>query len=189
MKQTKKKLFLELAQPDETGMSRKVYPREFKGKYDLLAYRNGNPWARSLQEYIVYIHKEKGRTEYIQLRGYSNSSYKQSIKTSIRKKVLLKPCVVLNTKHNLECDHKDGFKAFDVTPENQEENLFQPMHKSVNDSKREHCKKCRKTRKRFDAKKLGYKKSVFTGTLRYEGTCKGCYWHDPYIFNKTLSYN
>ena len=187
MPQTKKELFLELAKPDKTGLSRKVYLTEFKGKYEPLAYRNGNPWARSLKEYIVYIHKEKNKTEYIQLRGLKDHSYSQNIKSSIKRKIKTQPCVVLNTNYNLECDHKDGFKEFDIKPENQTEDLFQPMHKSVNDAKREHCKKCKKTKKRFDAIKLGYKKSVFLGTLRYEGTCKGCYWHDPFRFNREIS--
>ena len=156
-KPTKKDLFLELAKPDKTGLSRKVYLREFKGKYAPLAYINGNPWARSLKEYEVYVHKEKGKTAYIQLRGLKDHSYSQSIKSSLKRKIKSKPCVVLNTTHNLECDHKDGFKTFDIKPENQTESLFQPMHKSVNDAKREHCKKCRKTKTRFDAKKLGHK--------------------------------
>ncbi len=185
---TKKVLFLELAKPDKTGLSRKVYPREFTGKYSPLSYRNGNPWARSFKKHNIYIHKQKGKTEYIQLRGFNKlHSYSQHVKTSIKKSVLSRPCVVLNTTHNLEVDHKDGFKAFDIKPENQTDGLFQPMHKSVNDAKREHCKKCKKTKIRFDAKKLGYKKSVFKGNLNYEGTCEGCYWHDPFRFNRESS--
>ncbi len=175
---------MELAKPDNTGFSREIYPKEFKGNFSPLFYRNGNPWARSLTKYNVYIHKEKNKTKYIQLRGLKNHSYNQQIKLSIKKKVLSRPYVVLHTTHNLECDHKDGFKAFDILPQNQTRDLFQPMHKSVNAAKREHCKKCRNTRERFNAKKLGYNKSVFKGTLRYEGTCEGCYWHDPFVFNK-----
>ncbi|MCY4419458.1 MAG: hypothetical protein OXB93_06405 [Cytophagales bacterium] len=184
---TKRELFLELAETDKTGLSRRVYLKEFVGKYSPLAYINGNPWARSLKEYDVYIHKEKGKTEYVQLRGFKAYSYSQSIKSSIRKDVLSKPCVVLNTTHNLECDHKDGFKIFDVKPENQTTKLFQPMHKSVNAAKREHCKRCKKTKTRFDAKKLGYKRSFFKGSSDYEGTCEGCYWHDPFRFNQESS--
>ncbi|MCY4321767.1 MAG: hypothetical protein OXC37_05130 [Bdellovibrionaceae bacterium] len=183
---SKKDLFLELAQPDNTGLSRKVFPNEFKKKYAPLTYTNGNPWARSLKTYIIYIHKEKNKTQYIQLRGLKKHSYNQNIKSSIKKTIKSKPCVVLNTTHCIECDHKDGFKAFDIKPKNQTEDLFQPMHKSVNSAKREHCKKCKKTKKRFDAKKLGYKKSVYKGNLRYEGTCKGCYWHDPFLFNQSI---
>ncbi len=164
-----------------------MYIKEFKGKYKSLFYRNGNPWARSLKEYNIYIHKEKNKTQYIQLRGFKPHSFSQNIKSSIKKEILTKPCVVLNTTHNLECDHKDGFKEFDILPENQTQDLFQPMHKSVNSAKREHCKKCRKTKIRFDAKKLGYKKSQWKGKSRYEGSCEGCYWHDPFRFNRESS--
>ena len=187
-KQTKKSLFLELAKPDETGLSRKVYITEFKGKYECLSYRNGNPWARSVKKkYEVYIGKEKNKSKYIQLRGFKDHGYSQSIHSAIKKKVLLNPCVVLHTKSKLECDHKDGFRAFDIRPENQTEDLFQPMHKSVNVVKREHCKKCRNTRIRFDATQLGYKKAQWTGNKRYEGSCEGCYWHDPKRFNSESS--
>lgn len=188
-KKTKAELFLELAKPDETGLSIKVPTHKFKGKYEPLSYRNGNPWARSLEKkgYHVYIHKEKNKTQYIQLRGFKTHSYNQSIKSSIRKTVLSKPCVILNTTNNLECDHKDGSKKFDILPENQTEDLFQSMHKSANTVKREHCKKCQKEKIRFDATRLGYKKSQWKGNKRYEGSCEGCYWHDPFKFNQKIS--
>jgi len=64
----------------------------------------------------------KNKTESIQLRGFKPYSYSQSIKFSIKKKILLKPCVVLNTTQGLECE--EGFKTFDIKPENQTEKLF-----------------------------------------------------------------
>lgn len=183
-----------MAKPDKhTGISRKVYTTEFKGEYESLRLGNGNNWGRYLKKYDVYNHQEKEagkgnkKTVYVQLTGFKDHPYNQSIKSDIKKQVLSKPCVVLNTMSRIQCDHKDGFKKFDTLPENQNKDLFQPMHQVVNTAKREHCKKCRETRIRFNAKVLGYKKSQWKGHKRYEGSCEGCYWHDPFRFNQESS--
>ena len=41
--------------------------------------------------------------------------------------------------------------------------------------------------KRFDAKRLGYQVSQVRGNGLYNGTCVGCYWHDPLFFNSEVS--
>ena len=46
-KETKTSLFLELAQPDENGISRWVSVTEFVGKYASLKFGNGANWTRS----------------------------------------------------------------------------------------------------------------------------------------------
>ncbi|WQU21493.1 hypothetical protein KVC74_05870 [Helicobacter pylori] len=46
MNKSKKELFLELAQPDENGVSRWVSVREFVGKYQGLQLGNGGSWCR-----------------------------------------------------------------------------------------------------------------------------------------------
>lgn len=43
---TRTELFLELAQPDESGISRWVYVTEFVGKYSELKIGNGLSWGR-----------------------------------------------------------------------------------------------------------------------------------------------
>ena len=43
---SKAQLFMELAQPDEYGFSRKVYVSEFTGKYEGLVFGNGGSWCR-----------------------------------------------------------------------------------------------------------------------------------------------
>ena len=63
---------------------------------------------------------------------------------------------------------------------------FQPLCKTANDAKRGHCKKCRETGKRYDAKRLGYSESYTYGTANSK-TCVGCYWYDPIAFNKEIS--
>ncbi|GAA8151123.1 hypothetical protein NP05234_08560 [Helicobacter pylori] len=47
MSKSKKELFLELAQPDKTGVSRWVSTREFVGKYQGLQLGNGGSWCRN----------------------------------------------------------------------------------------------------------------------------------------------
>ncbi|EJB79060.1 hypothetical protein KVL28_05840 [Helicobacter pylori] len=46
MSKSKKELFLELAQPDENGVSRWVSVTEFVGKYQGLQLGNGGSWCR-----------------------------------------------------------------------------------------------------------------------------------------------
>lgn len=43
---TKAELFLQLAQPDENGVSRWVSTTEFVGEYAELKFGNGTSWAR-----------------------------------------------------------------------------------------------------------------------------------------------
>ena len=64
---------------------------------------------------------------------------------------------------------------------------FQPLSKAANNAKRQHCKRCRETGRRFDAKRLGYRVSQFKGNGVYNGMCVGCYWHDPKRFNCEVS--
>ena len=66
---------------------------------------------------------------------------------------------------------------------------FQPLSKAANDAKRQHCVECRETGFRFDAKRLGYQVSQVRGNGFYNGTCVGCYWHNPIFFNKEVSRN
>ena len=54
-------------------------------------------------------------------------------------------------------------------------------------AKRQHCKSCRETGKRFDARKLGYRIGQFKGNRDYNGSRIGCYWHDPWRFNREVS--
>ena len=66
---------------------------------------------------------------------------------------------------------------------------FQPLSKAANDAKRQFCKECRRTNKRFDAKKLGYPISFYAGNENHMGNeegCIGCFWYDPLEFRKHL---
>jgi hypothetical protein len=87
-----------------------------------------------------------------------------------------------NTK--IEIDHKDGrkddWRVSDISTQRIED--FQPLCKAANDAKRQICKRCKETDKRWDAKNLlGNPYSFYEGDENYndELGCKGCYQYDP----------
>lgn len=77
---TKTELFLDLAKPDENGVSRKVCENEFAEKYQWLKSTNGYNWIRQIsflqKNYNVVIERKNGTTNgkilSIQLNGYKN---------------------------------------------------------------------------------------------------------------------
>ena len=189
---TKAALFIELAKPDRNGFSREVYVSEFNGKYVGLIMGNGGPWCRTNgplgKIYQIKRHKKKNKIHYVQLIGLNDSPTNRNIPQKIRYKFSGKRCVVLCTG-NPEIDHKNGRESDSRLSDSSrlEESDFQALSKAANDAKRQHCKVCRDTNNRFDAKKLGYCLSQIEGNGVYRGCCVGCYWHDTYAFNKAIS--
>jgi len=186
-------LFLELAQPDKDGFSRCVSIKEFVGKYQKLQLGNGGSWCRSDgalgQKFNVRRIKVKNRIVAVELHGFKKNPIKKPIPAEIKRKISVLPCAVLGVNTLIEVDHKDGrlddprlTDASKVTIDD-----FQPLSKAVNNAKRQHCKKCRETDKRFDAKTLGYPVSQVKGNGAYRGSCIGCYWYCPRTFNKSIS--
>jgi len=96
---------------------------------------------------------------------------------------------VIHREKVIECDHKDGRYDSETysNVSNQDTNDFQPLHRNVNLSKRTHCNNCITSNKRYDARKLGYIIGWYNGDESYKGSCVGCYWYDPYIFNREIS--
>jgi len=180
-------LFLELAQPDEQGFSRKVYVKDFIGEYAVLRLGNGGDWCRDDgplgKTYNIERHKTGNAIDYVQLHGYKKNPIAKPIPSKIRDEIIQGHCVVLCTS-KVEVDHKDGRRddprladASRVTLED-----FQPLSKAANAAKRQHCKACRASDRRFDARRLGFSKGHVRGDEVYRGSCVGCYWHDPYFF-------
>lgn len=67
--------------------------------------------------------------------------------------------------------------------ETQDVSDFQPLCKAANDAKRQICKECKRTDKRWNAKNLlGNPFPFYEGGEDYEGTCVGCYQYDPVAY-------
>lgn len=185
-------LFLELAQPDGQGFSRRVLVTEFAGEYARLTLGNGGSWCRRdstlAKKYNVVRHKERGRICAIELQGYNKNPVNRPIAEPLAQIIKQKRCVILNTS-NPEVDHKDGRLDDPRLSDTKQQVLddFQPLSKAANNAKRQHCKTCRETGQRFDATRLGYPIAQYKGDGTYHGTCIGCFWHDPIAFRKTLS--
>lgn len=157
---------------------------------------NGGDWCRTDQsylgkKYIIRRDKKSGKIAAVKTDGFNKKTkIDQSIRNDIVKNIQSKRCVILDISTNIECDHKDGMKNDWRlnNKENQKLEDFQPLTKTANDAKRQHCKKCLETGKRYDAKRLGYSESYIYGDEKTT-TCTGCYWYDPQKFNKVISQN
>lgn len=194
---TKNDLFLELAKPDKNGVSRWVYVTEFIGKYADLAFGNGASWARKestlAQKYKIEFNKtitSGNGIDAIRLNGFNNGDFSQHINAEIKRTISSQRCVVLGTSKP-EVDHKNGMKNESRVMKNINQTLsdFQPLSKAANDAKRQFCKECIRTGKRYDAKLLGYPMSYYQGGPNHNGeenACIGCFWYDPIEFRKHL---
>jgi len=153
---------------------------------------NGGDWCRSDGSLGKYFNidriKLKGKIVGVQLVGYKKIHFDKNIKKEIFEFYKKLPCKILSVVGEyIEIDHKDGRKDDYGMPKNQKKEHFQPLHKSANVSKRQHCKDCKKTGKRFNATRLGYKVAQWIGPLEYKGSCVGCFWYDPAEFNARVS--
>lgn len=201
-KKTKTELFLELAEPDKNGKSRWVKATEFVGEYKDLQLGNGGSWCRAssslAKKYIVEFDKSltSGNSiDAVRLNGFkTEKTFSQSIRKDIKDFYKDKNCVMLglhgtseNTK--IEIDHKDGRKDDWRVSDSKTQRIedFQPLCKAANDVKRQICKNCKETDKRWDAKNiLGNPYSFYKGDENYteELGCIGCYQYDPVEYRK-----
>ncbi len=185
-------LFEELAHPAEDGFSRPVYVDEFVGKYERLRLGNGGSWCRDdgslARVYNIERHKSGNSIDYVKLHGYKKHPITKPIPESIRQELAGQGCVILGVG-KVEIDHKDGRRDDPRLGDADRVKIadFQPMSKAANNAKRQHCKTCRETCHRFDARNLGYSVGQVRGNGTYRGSCIGCYWYDPIVFNQTIS--
>lgn len=200
----KRELFLELANPDENWISRRVDTTEFTWKYSELELLNWLSWWRKssslAKKYNIEVDKTKTpwvKIDRIRLNWFNKTDSKyisQSIRSNIKKEIWSKKCVILGTNrscdHKTEVDHKDWRKNNLEVMNTKTQKLedFQPLSKPANDAKRQFCKKCIETWLRYDAKKLWYTVSVTEWDLKYEDSiwCKWCFWYDPIAFRQKL---
>jgi len=198
----KNRIVFEVSTPNKDGESRWVSINEFVGEYSSLKLGNGGSWCRAssdlARKYNIKFDKNKNNgnsIDAIRLRGFNvNRIFRQNIRTDIKEYYKKQNCVMLgingsseNTK--IEIDHKDGRKEneriSDVKKQKQED--FQPLCKAANDVKRQICKQCKITNKRWNAKNIkGNPFSFYDGDENYtnELGCVGCYQYDPVAYRK-----
>ena len=180
-----------------TGKSGIVYLNELISKYgDMFETDNGCRWGRkgSLvdKKYIFarYNAKQMGvsgvrwnKIVAVEAKGFRETIENHSIPAPVKKELKNKPCSVLGViTSDMEIDHKNG--KYDSAQYQASD--FQPLTKSVNDAKREHCKRCNASNVRFKATALGYSVDYIKGN-ESSSFCEGCYWYDPQEFNKVIS--
>ena len=134
---TKAEKFIQLASPNENGVSRWVMREEWEEAG--LTHNNGGDWNRSdgplAKKYIIekqYTTSGIRKIAAIRLNGFNTEKIRDHvINPSIRQKVVSRPSVILYVHSQNECDHKDGRyseKAVDI-------DQFQCLSKAENDAK------------------------------------------------------
>ena len=193
---SKTKMFIELANPDDDGKS-KIITREEWEKIEELQFDNGGSWCRERSEldniFVIKKHRyseaDNSKIMAIELCGWNRETQvTQRINKKIVDELKDKPCVFCAHKGNIEIDHKDGRKndlsLNDV--KNQRVDQFQQSCKKCNVDKRQRCKECKKTNKRWSATNLGFTIGFYEGDENYKGSCVGCYLYDPIEFRKYI---
>ncbi|WP_120820336.1 HNH endonuclease [Helicobacter pylori] len=199
MNKSKKELFLELAQPDNNGVSRWVSVTEFVGKYQELQLGNGGSWCRKnssiAKEFNLEFDKEQtlgNSIDRIRLNGYNTECvFNQSIRQDIKNHYSQQCCAMCGVRGNsentkIEMDHKDGHKDYprvsDLSMQTFDD--FQALCKACNDKKCQICKECKETGYRFDARKIpGNHYPFYEREAEYDG-CVGCYQYDSIQYRK-----
>lgn len=187
------KIFLLVNPPDEDGFSREIKISELSPYHPSFRTSNGGDWCRSNQGFLGTKYSIKrtllsGKIHAVKLEGFNKGkTINQGIRKDIIDTISRQRCAILDVG-KVEVDHKNGKKDehYMNDPASQSLSDFQPLSKAANDAKREHCKKCKNTGKRYDAKRLGYKESFTKGDFDTDN-CQGCYWYDPKKFNQEIS--
>ena len=98
------------------------------------------------KKYKIRHIKNGGNVIAVQLDGSNHNAIKKhsSIRQDIRDEILAQRCVILDIGSNIEVDHKNGrydeLSNIDLSEQNK--SVFQPLSKSVNNAKIQHCKEC-----------------------------------------------
>jgi len=192
------KLALKLFNPNEEGVSRWVCKDECVGEYSSLMPKNGNHWYRNKGIGGTYIWEKKieNSKTYWRLNGYLEIQESRPIRTDLRNELMSENPKCVHTgfgdtpSDKLIIDHRNGrYNEPEVLSlETQRKEHLQVLSNRSNLLKRTACGVCKTTGIRFDAKslELGFTKSVCSGSLKYEGSCVGCYWYGPKEFRQSL---
>lgn len=190
-----KEIFLCYSMPNEEGYTREILMADLIRLHPSFQTTNGGDWCRSDvsplgKEFIIARKKQNGSIYSIRLDGKNKKQTEKyrGIADWIVSSLKTKKCVILDVGTNIEIDHKNGKYNDKELEDTQTQRLsdFQAMSKAANNAKRAHCRQCKETGRRFDARRLGYKESFTMGDFD-SVNCEGCYWHDPQKFNRLIS--
>lgn len=195
MKNSLQQLFLANCNLQKNGWSDVIYIDSLIKLDSGFKSNNGCQWARkgssldntyNLKRFHANELGGKGnRVVAVQLQGFRAVKEDHAIPQSVKQALKNSTCSILDViTSDMEIDHKNG----KYSQNNNGLENFQRMTKSVNDAKREHCKRCNATGIRYDATRLGYNVPYIFGEAN-STFCKGCYWYDPKEFNKQISLN
>ena len=190
----KTKLVLELFKPDENGKSEWISKSDCVGKYESLKPVHGNTWYRNKGlSHLIFEKDNLNGEDRWRFNGLiKNELFNRGVRKDIWENIRQQKCVFSNSKgtkgNYIEVDHKNGrYNEESVSDlKTQKKEDFQPLLRQFNLQKRSDCNKCKQTNKRFDAKEMGYSISFSSGSEKYEGTCKGCFWFDCLDFKSQL---
>jgi len=188
---TKKELFLKLSNPDKTGRTRWVFKTEFTGEYVDLYFNNGCPWLRSFNcEYETSIEGGVWKCRLIKTKKTDTRPISKKVKEYINSLPSAHSGLKSINNDKIVPDHKNGRynDSSALSTKTQLIQDFQPLTNRENLFKRQICKVCTETNKRFDAKQLGFSTSFIEGDENYNDDikCNGCYWFDCIKFKNSL---
>lgn len=150
---------------------------------------NGRDIRFIKDHYLLEIEYEGTKEKQFRIIGKKTavSNPQRAISTEIINEIKKRPCALTGTSNNIEVDHKNGRYNDKRVLNKQTQTIddFQALTKVVNNIKREVCKKCRDTGKKFDAKTLGYKVSTLDGEKVHNNQpdgCEGCFFYDILFF-------
>lgn len=163
-----------------------------KAEASMFQCTNGVPYLRQgsllTKKYLIqkYYNKKNGSLMRFRLIGYNASNtirVSRGIPAGVRRDVFVKynnKCVWCGSTDKLEIDHKNGrYTCAGRTMDD-----FQLLCKSCNDKKRERCKKCSATGKRYNVQdsvsSTLYKIPFTKGTCHFNDKlgCQGCFLYD-----------
>lgn len=202
---------VKFSNPNDEGVSQEIFFENLPAELQELQSKNGGTWFRASSAIhnffeVEILRKSESATSLaigFRLNGFSEQyrTINNYIPSKVREDHKDKPCVISGKVHSImEIDHKIGYKEGQQKddPRLKDSAYFQPMSKTINDAKREHCKSCKISNCRFDARQLGFSFPVTKGSTKLEATpdkkfshtenpCDGCYWYDPKKFIKEHS--
>lgn len=178
---------------NEVGFSSEILIDNLVKIHPSFRTKNGSTWNRADVSYLgkkyILINKHaNGKISSTKCDGPLKNEKAVKIRKDILDSIKKERCAILDIASNIECDHKDGIKDdwLVADPKTQKLEDFQPLCKTANIAKRDHCGRCKESGKRYDATRLGYSVSFLYGDENSK-TCVGCYWFDPKEFNKVIS--